>query len=80
MKSGLTLTIRCERMPAEIGAHPREDGRFEMQVASEEEIPGIVKRIVEMGGALYHVSARKPNLEEIYFALIERRKEERAAV
>ncbi|MCI9254143.1 MAG: ABC transporter ATP-binding protein [Lachnospiraceae bacterium] len=40
-----------------------------LEIGSEEEIPYIVSRIVESGGRVYHVSARQPSLEDIYFAL-----------
>lgn len=43
-----------------------------MDVASEHDIPLIVKRIVEAGGDLYHVSEQQMSLEEIYFSLIDR--------
>ena len=43
-----------------------------MDVASEHDIPLIVKRIVEAGGDLYHVSEEQMSLEEIYFSLIDR--------
>lgn len=43
-----------------------------MDVTSEHDIPLIVKRIVETGGDLYHVSEEQMSLEEIYFSLIDR--------
>ena len=42
---------------------------YETIIRSGEEIPGIVRRIVEAGGNIYSVAAQKPSLEEIYFAL-----------
>jgi hypothetical protein len=33
----------------------------------------MVRQIVEAGIKLYHVSAQRPTLEEIYFALIEQK-------
>lgn len=51
------------------------DGLQAQSVTSEEEIPAIVRRIVESGGDVYHVSVDAMSLEDIYFALIERRKE-----
>ena len=42
---------------------------LETEVASEEEIPGLVRRIVSEGGELFHVSACLPSLEDIYFSL-----------
>lgn len=45
---------------------------YDVDVASEHDIPLIVKRIVEVGGDLYHVSEQQMSLEEIYFSLIDR--------
>jgi len=59
---GMTLSIRTSA------------GMQEIHVGSEEEIPGIVREIVSGGGNVYHVSAQEPTLEEIYFALLERRR------
>ena len=41
-------------------------------MASEHDIPLIVKRIVDAGGDLCHVSEERLSLEEIYFSLIDR--------
>jgi ABC-2 type transport system ATP-binding protein len=71
----LTVTIRADRCPDSLAFKRSEDGSCEIKVQSEAEIPAIVKRIVDSGGNVYHVSARQPSLEEIYFTLIERRKE-----
>ena len=45
----------------------------EFDVDSEDEIPAVVKQIVDGGGNVYHVSARRLSLEEIYFSLIDKR-------
>ena len=50
------------------------NGAYEITVDSEGEIPLLVKLIVDSGGDVYHVSAEKMSLEEIYFSLIDRRK------
>lgn len=47
------------------------DHIYDMNVTSEHDIPLIVKRIVEAGGDLYHVSEQQMSLEEIYFSLID---------
>ncbi len=73
--SGTTVTIKADRYPEGLSGRRNKDGHLEIKLGSEEEIPSIVKRIVESGGNVYHVSARGLTLEEIYFALIERRKE-----
>jgi len=50
------------------------DGEKKFEVESEEEVPSLVKRIIDSGGRVYHVSAHKHSLEEIYFALLEKTK------
>jgi len=50
------------------------EGEYEINVQSEAEIPAEVKRIVDGGGSVYHVSAHKLSLEEIYFSLLEKRR------
>jgi len=65
---GMTLTLRTS------------EGLQDVHVGSEEEIPGIVRDTVARGANVYHVSAREPSLEEIYFALLERRRERRSQV
>jgi len=59
---GMTLTVRTS------------EGCQDIHVSSEAEIPAIVRAIVNRGGSVYHVSAHGPTLEEIYFALLERRR------
>ena len=63
---GMTLTVRTS------------EGVQETHVSLEEEIPAIVREIVNSGASVYHVSAQEPTLEEIYFALLERRRGRRA--
>jgi ABC-2 type transport system ATP-binding protein len=76
--SGMTVAIRADKYPAGIylkGLKARNDGGYTLfDVDSEEEIPALVKQIVDNGGKIYHVTTRRLSLEEIYFALIERRK------
>ena len=75
--SGLTVTVKTDRLPEGIEFRSNQGGYYDINVVSEQEIPAIVKRIVEGNGKLYHVSARKLTLEEIYFALIEQQKTRR---
>ncbi len=49
---------------------------FEIAVGSEEEIPDIVSQIVENGSKIYHVSASRPSLEDIYFAITAQRRQQ----
>ena len=50
------------------------NNEYRVDVDTIEEIPSLVKQIVDSGGKVYHVSAHKHSLEEIYFALLEKQK------
>jgi len=71
--SGMTVSIETDKFPSDITPLNNEGRRYEINVDSEEEIPKLVKRIVSEGGSIFHVSFRRLSLEEIYFALLERR-------
>lgn len=73
--SGLTLQIRAARLPSGLPLRKGHADQYEMDLQSEEEIPALVRRIVEGGGQIYAVSAQYPSLEDIYFALTARGKE-----
>lgn len=73
--SGLTLQIRAARLPIGLPLRKGHADQYEMDIQSEEEIPALVRRIVEGGGQIYAVSAQYPSLEDIYFALTARGKE-----
>ena len=66
------VRIKASRMPKDMVYQEIGDHIYDMDVASEHDIPLIVKRIVEAGGDLYHVSEQQMSLEEIYFSLINR--------
>jgi len=80
VRPGLTVAIRADRFPEEFGQRETSGGVCEINVLSEDEIPTIVRRVVEAGGNIRRVSARKLSLEEIYFTLLERRKGKKEAV
>jgi len=77
--SGISVRIRASRFPVGLEARRIADQIREIDVRSEEEIPPLVRSIVEAGGDVYHVEARRLSLEEIYFALLEERKAKEAA-
>lgn len=66
------LRIKASCMPMDMAYREAGDHVYEVDVASEHDIPLIVKRIVDAGGDLYHVSEERLSLEEIYFSLIDR--------
>jgi len=70
---GLTVSIEADRFPGDLDPVKTGERSYEFDVLSENEIPAIIKRIVDSGGSVYHVSARRMSLEEIYFALIQKR-------
>ena len=76
---GMTITLRADRVPEDMKLTPLSGDRYELRVQNEEDIPPVVRRIVENGGNVYHVSAQKLSLEEIYFSLIEHRGAERGS-
>ena len=74
---GLAVRVEADRIQEGVNAKTIGDGVYEINVSAREEIPSIVRRIVETGGNVYHVSARKATLEEIYFSLLSSRGKER---
>jgi len=66
------LRIKASCMPNDIAYRKVGDNIYDVDVAAEHDIPLIVKKIVEGGGDLYHVSEELMSLEEIYFSLIDR--------
>jgi len=73
--AGLTVSIETDRLPDDLDAEKTGERRYEIAVQAEDEIPTIIRRIVDIGGSIYHVSARRMRLEEIYFALIRKRED-----
>lgn len=71
---GALLKIRASHMPNSClslypSLHSTNGWDYEMQIASEEEIPQILRQIVENGGELYSAETKFPSLEDIYFTL-----------
>ena len=75
--SGMKVHIKANYFPDELVINKIEDQIAEINVQTEEEIPLIVKSIVDAGGNIYSVTANKLSLEEIYFSLIEKQKEQK---
>ena len=91
VSSGMSVQIRADRVPDALEDALRKRAvsdrcrnteqtagirEFTFEAASEEEIPHIVSQIVESGGKVYHVSASRPSLEDIYFALTAERRQQ----
>lgn len=68
----LTLRLKASGLPKEFPFREVAEGFYDIGVAGEEEVPHLVKKIVDAGGRIYEVSLRQPSLEEVYFSLMER--------
>ena len=66
------VRVKASCLPKDMVYKEAGDHIYDVDVASEHDIPLIVKRIVEAGGDLYHISEQQMSLEEIYFSLIDR--------
>ncbi len=55
----------------------RRDDEFEAEIRENEEIPALIRTLVEGGGDIYSVSLEEPSLEDIYFALTDKRNDSR---
>ncbi len=73
---GALLKIRADRVPDDLALTRNPDNLYETQILSDEDIPAIIRRIVETGGNVYSVAAERPTLEDIYFSLTAENKEE----
>lgn len=74
--AGYTDADKNEKNRGEASGSRERQGAYDIELAikSEEEIPRIVSRIVQGGGNIYHVSAKRPSLEDIYFSLTAERR------
>ena len=66
------VRVKASCLPKDMVYKEVGDHMYDIDVASEHDIPLIVKRIVESGGDLYQVLEQQMSLEEIYFSLINR--------
>ncbi len=69
------LHIRAAKVPEDAGLLPRGPGEYVAEIHETEDIPHLIRKIVEAGGEIYSVTLPRPSLEEIYFALTAGRKE-----
>lgn len=71
VSSGIKVCVKASRMPDGMTYQEIGERKYSITVNIEDEIPYIVKSIVEAGGDIYHISADRMSLEEIYFSLID---------
>lgn len=74
--SGTILEICAAHMPEGLGFQKAEEMLYENRIHRDSEIPVLVRQIVTGGGDIYSVKVRKPSLEDIYFSLTAREKED----
>lgn len=74
--SGTILEICAAHMPEGPGFQKAGEMLYENRIHRDSEIPVLVRQIVTGGGDIYSVKVRKPSLEDIYFSLTAREKED----
>ncbi len=72
VSSKVKVRVKASDIPEHMGYWKVGENIYETEVDSQEEIPKIVKSIVEAGGNLYEVLAEELSLEDIYFSLMDR--------
>ena len=73
--SAQTLRICASSLPENLPFQRRGPQEYEAKIGAREEIPALVRKIVEAGADVYGVSLAKPTLEDIYFSLTAAAKE-----
>lgn len=68
----IRVRIKTNCMPNDVKYEKIGEDTYDISVGAKSEIPRIVKRIVNTGGSIYHVSQENISLERIYFSLIDR--------
>ncbi|MCI8597078.1 MAG: ABC transporter ATP-binding protein [Lachnospiraceae bacterium] len=66
---GMKIKLKAQGVPSDLPCRKIGNLAYEVEIESEKDIPQIVRKIVEAGGEIYHVSAELPTLEDIYFTL-----------
>lgn len=71
VSKNIKIRLKASYVPDDIEYKKDAADTYEISLRSEEEIPAVVKHVVETGGDIYHVSQMGMSLEDIYFSLIE---------
>lgn len=77
VSESMKVRIKTNCVPSDMRYEKIGADIYDIAVSSENEIPCIVKRIVETGGSIYHVSQEHISLEDVYFTLIDRNHEKK---
>lgn len=75
----IKVRFRASSLPDQIACEKTGRDTYEITVNTQDDIPPLVKQIVDAGGSLYHVSQEETSLEEIYFVLMNRNHEKKEA-
>ena len=70
------LQITARQVPESLPFKKTGDLRYETEISSEEEIPDLLRQIIEAGGELYAAQTKYPTLEDIYFSLTSKKEEQ----
>lgn len=77
VRQGALLQISAANIPETAAFRKIGEMRYEKEILSKEEVPILIRQIVESGGDIYSVETKFPSLEDIYFSLTANNKEER---
>lgn len=76
VRQGALLQISAANIPETAAFHKIGELRYEKEILSKEEVPALIRQVVEGGGDIYSVEIKFPTLEDIYFSLTANNKEE----
>lgn len=79
VQKGFNVLIHTDKMPIDVDATRMGDRVYQCNVVSKDEIPAIIKKIVDQGGNIFEVNVQALSLEEIYFSLLKKDRKERRA-
>ncbi len=71
-----SLQIQASAVPESLHLTKCGTNEFTAEIQDKQEIPHLVRKIVEAGGNIYSVNLIQPSLEDIYFALTAGKKED----
>ena len=76
VRQGALLQISAANIPETAAFCKIGELRYEKEILSKEEVPALIRQVVEGGGDIYSVETKFPTLEDIYFSLTANNKEE----
>lgn len=76
VRQGALLQISAANIPETAAFRKIGELRYEKEILSKEEVPALIRQVVEGGGDIYSVETKFPTLEDIYFSLTANNKEE----